>query len=1000
MQGECTPVSNLNEGLIDGNQRTRHGRTSGPARRSTRGQWTAEEDEILRTAVERFKGKNWKKIAECFKDRTDVQCLHRWQKVLNPELVKGPWTKEEDDMIIQLVHKYGPKKWSTIARYLPGRIGKQCRERWHNHLNPSINKEAWTQEEELILIRAHQIYGNRWAELTKFLPGRTDNGIKNHWHSSVKKKLDSYLASGLLDQYQALPVVPFQKSSMFSSSGLMQRTTDDSGCSGGLEEKEPESSSQNSSTAGYSLSATDFPGLSSTGQHFHTSENPCENEHATLAAYNLDRFFYPELEDIAATVSEVSCEMEDSSKFPDHSVVTSSSQDCQFSLQDLPDIASLELRQEISELSTIYMNEGIKSKTPPVQTSSSLQDSISMPSMDIASYQHLTNLLISDGECSGVLFTNQENKELYVSGSLLQEPKVADPAEHRDSSLCSSSSDNQISEATKTLALQSCSSRFSALAAPCKETLRPTPLIISSDKCTKESARLICHPFEVEPKCGINAKDSFIYIDVPTNSPCANEETETSGQKDQSYHVNDSKKLVPVNDFASLSDVKRDSPPIKCEPDVNKEMQHEDLGASCHESLCFPSLDLSFFSCDLTQSKNDLLQDYSPLGMRKLLMSTVTCMSPLRPWDSPTRDHSPGAVLKAGKKTFVGAQSILKKRNRELLTPLSERRSDKKLGTDITSSLARDFSRLDVMFGESGDQESSLSSPTSISVNYIGASHEDKENCCRALNVEHEENGKDKSSLLSSRKMSVENIHCRNSLKNGEQACSESNTEAKDVSEPAAQNDESIYCVLPERNTNKQVPFSPDQSISRAEKSQVSTPGSHLHRTLMVTSNKEHSSASLCLVINSPSRIRNMEDHLVDSSTSNIANDNLSILCGTPFRRSLESPSAWKSPLFINSIFCSPRFDTEMTLEDIGYIFSPGDRNYNAVGLMKHPSEHKAEASTDVKEVPSGDEAPKKSSRHTQMNKDNENARGVQEERRVLDFTDCESPVKSINFKR
>lgn len=44
--------------------------------------------------------------------------------------------------------------------------------RWHNHLNPSINKEAWTQEEELILIRAHQIHGNRWAELTKYLPGR------------------------------------------------------------------------------------------------------------------------------------------------------------------------------------------------------------------------------------------------------------------------------------------------------------------------------------------------------------------------------------------------------------------------------------------------------------------------------------------------------------------------------------------------------------------------------------------------------------------------------------------------------------------------------------------------------------------------------------------------------------------------------------------------------------------------------------------------------------
>uniref|UniRef100_A0A452Y791 Uncharacterized protein n=1 Tax=Aegilops tauschii subsp. strangulata TaxID=200361 RepID=A0A452Y791_AEGTS len=111
-------------------------------------------------------------FAECFPDRTDVQCLHRWQKVLNPELVKGPWSKEEDDVIIQMVKKYGPTKWSTIAQALPGRIGKQCRERWHNHLNPGINKDAWTQEEEIRLIQAHHIYGNKWAELSKFLPGR------------------------------------------------------------------------------------------------------------------------------------------------------------------------------------------------------------------------------------------------------------------------------------------------------------------------------------------------------------------------------------------------------------------------------------------------------------------------------------------------------------------------------------------------------------------------------------------------------------------------------------------------------------------------------------------------------------------------------------------------------------------------------------------------------------------------------------------------------------
>lgn len=188
--------------------------------------WNDAEDEMLRAAVKRFGEKNWKEVAGMVTGRASNECIQRWKNNLKPGLKKGQWSRQEDALLIEhvqaaLARQVRRLNWSEIARFIPKRSSKQCRERWVNHLNPDVNKGEWTAEEDELLWEYQKEMPRKWAHLARKIPGRTENQVKVRWNilNRHRQRYGGGRPEDLRKKLNRPPVAPSSKNTGTSGAG-------------------------------------------------------------------------------------------------------------------------------------------------------------------------------------------------------------------------------------------------------------------------------------------------------------------------------------------------------------------------------------------------------------------------------------------------------------------------------------------------------------------------------------------------------------------------------------------------------------------------------------------------------------------------------------------------------------------------------------------------------------------------------------------------------------
>lgn len=158
--------------------------------------WTTDEDETLSRLVREYGAKQWTVISTMMDHRTGKQCRERWRNHLDPGIRNDPFTAEEDALIVKRVAELGTK-WAEIARSFRGRSDNSIKNRYYSRLhkrNYQRKLSRFNKGEDLLILDLVARVGTKWSEIAKHLPGRTSKSIKNRYYSALKKNSSYYLS--------------------------------------------------------------------------------------------------------------------------------------------------------------------------------------------------------------------------------------------------------------------------------------------------------------------------------------------------------------------------------------------------------------------------------------------------------------------------------------------------------------------------------------------------------------------------------------------------------------------------------------------------------------------------------------------------------------------------------------------------------------------------------------------------------------------------------------